>query len=183
MPRRTGLSSNPGHRRSNRLLRALRAPRPAVLRARLRRLHRPRAHHRDLKAYSTGAIVCPPFHRAGADWPANRRYARSDSQPAWGGGLSRGAPSLYPDARGSRKHAANPDNVLARSLRRQSEFALRILYRLWPPALTPLEPFETLYDAASGNLVVMPEELSKTYGPFLLPNRTSPVIIANFVST
>ena len=41
--------------------RALRAPCAALLRAGLRRLHRPRAHHRHLQAHPPGAPVRPRF--------------------------------------------------------------------------------------------------------------------------
>ena len=98
VPRRPRLPAQPGHRGADPLLRALRASRAALLRQRLRRLHRPRAHHRHLQADPAGPPVRPPLHRPGADRPADRRHAGGDARAARRRRLSGGAPPLHADA-------------------------------------------------------------------------------------
>jgi riboflavin biosynthesis pyrimidine reductase len=64
-------------------------------------------------------------------------------------------------------------------------FALGVLCCLWVAAMiTPLNPLQTLFDAAAGVEIPLPEELARLYGSLRFTDAAGrPWVIGNFVST
>src|SRR5262249_50331900 len=141
----------------------------AVLRARLPRLHRPRAHHRHFQADAARPPLRPALRGPGADRPTNRRHPGGDAPAPWRRGLPGGPPPLHPHARRAGGGVPDPDYVLAGRIRRQPLSALRVLRRLRVAPMTALAPLETLFDDAQGTDLSLPVELADLYGRLRLP--------------
>ena len=80
VPRRHQLRAGAGRRGADPVLRPVRAPRPAVLRAGVHRVRRPRADHRHQQADPAGPGRDAAVRRPGADDARDRRRARVDAR-------------------------------------------------------------------------------------------------------
>ena len=116
---------------------AVRAPRPSLRRAGLRRLYRPREHHRDKQADPAGQNRHEAIRRPGADDPPDRGDARTADGSTRRGRVHGGASPLHPDERRTRSAANYQDHGLHRRLRRQLIVALGVLRSGGAPARSP----------------------------------------------
>src|SRR4051794_35420547 len=191
MPWRSELRARPGRRRTDPVLRPLRAPRPPLLRQGLDRLRRPRADRRHQQADQARSRRDAALRRPGADDPRHRRHPRVDAPPARRRGLSRGAPPVHRDAGRARARAHDPDHRLARYLRGGAEPASRVLRRQRDrrPAVTdPAWGIEPLFAAPTHGRRrggALPADLAERYGADLSIELRDdrPTIVSNFVST
>ena len=178
--RRPGLQHRPGHRGTDRVLLAVRAPRPSVPRARLHRLHRARGDHRHLQADPPGAGVRPALHRAGAGRRADRRRAGARAPAARRGRAPVGHAPVHADARRARGPLAHVDVFLARQLRDPTRSCARSSCR--PPCsrTTECSRRSTSSSRQTCRTTRCPADLKHVYGRL---GFTAPILYSNFVSS
>src|SRR5436305_3084365 len=180
---RSRLRGQPGDRWSDSLLRPVRAPRFSIFRPCLRRVHRPRAHHRDLQTDPSGSAVRAAVHGAGTDGQGDHGGAIPGAAGAWGGGLPRGHPSVHPDAWRARVRIDHAHHLLAGQLRVEPGAARGIsehrpVARQRAPFLNPLN---RLFDISDRSEAVLPPPLAELYdGDLWIPDAGG---YANFVSS
>src|SRR3989442_8029508 len=183
MRRRPRLRPEPGDRRTDSFLRAVRAPRLSLLRPRLPGLRRPRAHHRHLEAHPLGAPLRAAVHGARADGARDHQGPLPHPPGSRRRRLPRGGPPLHPDARCPRIGIDNQNDLLAWELRVKRRASRGVLEHR---AVTRqraffLKPLSRLFEAADLPDHALPPQLAELYdGGLAIPEGG---VYANFVSS